>query len=178
MKEVIKWSLWIIVAITMMQQENLYFETICEFKFGSINIWEINRLLPALLLFGILICFYGLMLKYIYECEISKKYLNAYSLGILALLSSVSISIPLYINKELASSRKIKVVCTITYYEMMSGGKHSKSYPSIFINVGNPNKRLSLNGYDKGYVYSKKQAVLTLQKGYFGWPIITKIHLQ
>lgn len=178
MNKILKWTPAVIAALFMIWQENLYFKTIWELKIGSVNIWELNRLLPSLILFAILVGLYALILLLINKNRLSKSAFNSISLGIIAILSSVPIYLLLYINDAEKSSEQKTITYEITDYEMMSGGKYGKDYPSIFIDCGHPNKRLSLRGYSKESVYNKKKAILSVSEGYFGWDVIESINLE
>lgn len=178
MSKYYKWIPIIIAALIMIWQEDLYFNTIWELKIGSVNIWEINRLFPSLIAFVILTVIYALILLGVNKMKLTKASFNAISLGIIAILSSGSISMALYINKSTASTKQEIITYKITNYAMMSGRKTGKDYPSIFIDCGHPNKRISLRKYSKEFVYSKKEAVLKVRRGYFGWQVIDEIELK
>jgi hypothetical protein len=178
MKKIITWIPIVIAGIILIWQEDLYFNTIWELKIGSLNIWEINRFLPSLILFAVLTGFYTLTLFFINKKKIQKSSFNSISLGTIAILSSLPIYLLLYINDSSANPKQEIVTYKITGFEMMSAGKRKEHYPSIFIDSGYPNKRISLKGYSKEFVYSKKEAMLTIRNGHFGWPVIDEIKLK
>ena len=169
MRKYLKWIPLIIAVIFFIKQEELYFKTI----------WEINALLPSLILFIVLLILYLFILKLKGEKKLNEsKYVNTLSLGIIATLSSSLIYMLLYINILKSETQEKIVKYKISNYDMMSGGKYSDNYPSIVIDTGKLNKRLPLKKYKKEYVYSKKEAILTIREGYLGWPIIDKIILK
>lgn len=178
MKKFTRWIPFTIAILIVIWQEDLYFNTIWEFKIGSINLWEVNRILPNFILFTILTGLYFLIIFLTNKKKIRKNSFNTISLGTIAILSSLPFYLLLYINKSSTSEQLEMVTYKITGVEMMSGGKRKNNYPSIFIDLGYPNKRISLKGYSKEFVYSKKEVILILRNGYFGWPVIDDIKLK
>lgn len=178
MKKITTWTLWLIAAFLMLIQEKLYFKTIFEIKIGSLNIWELNRLFPSLLLFAYSTLFYCLILLLIDYKQFKKRFLNKIAFGVIAILSILPITAFLYINDRYASKQTTEQTYKINDFGMMGGGKSGKDYPAIFINEGTPNKRIPLKHYSKEYVYSKNYAILTTKQGYFGWLIIEDIKLE
>jgi hypothetical protein len=168
----------------MIFQEEYYFKTIWEINVFGYNIWEINRLLPSLILFILLSFVFlisQLIVRKVVKAEVKQNnhiFFNALNSGIIAFLSALIIYIILYINFKDAYDQKIITEFKITGYDMMSGGDSRDDFPSIFINSGYPNKRLIFRQYTKEFVYSKKQACLTLKKGKLGYLIITDIKLK
>ena len=102
------------------------------------------------------------------------------TLGIIALVSTLSLCLLLFINAKLAGNHVVRTTkVAITKCGKTSGGRFGGSVPYVLIEMGKPNKSLYLSSsYSLSVVETKRFVVLSLKKGFFGWEVITTIELE